>query len=393
MAETLKGEFMSNGKNVESTASMKVRLRQHHLQYLLSRAEGAVGRMHPYFLLCAAGSRITCTATDLNISIISEIELQDGEQIEIDGAVCIPAHKISNLVKALPDTFIDLITLDGLRLQVECNDYAGVIPCVDPAEHFPCITLPDGAADFYCAGDLIPELHAACAHALDKRGKSSLLGGLHLRAEGDVLIAAGTDGSRMSLAGKRDDAGFGDSLGGGITIPARALTELKKINAGATGVYLRENDLTFLQRGITLSIRLLEGGYPSYRHVIPTGYPYCCVVAAEKFAAIVERVNILSDADSVLIDIKPGDDASGDILITAENEAGRSMDLVPAEVGGVQLQIRVTPSYLVESLRSLAKTSEDVIIKYKDAESALVLLPCDHSGWDERVEVFMPRRG
>ncbi len=384
---------MSKEGNIEPAALMKVRLRQHHLQYLLNRAEGAVGRMHPYFLLCAGGPRVTCGATDLNISIVSGIELHDDEQIEAGGTVCVPAHKLSALVKSLPDAFIDLSALDGLRLQVVCNDYEGIIPCVDPDEHFPSIVLPDGVADFYCAGDLVPELHAACAHALDKRGKNHLLGGLHLRAENDVLVAAATDGARLAVAGKRDEAGFGTAFANGITIPAKALAELKKINTGNTGVYLRDNDLTFIQRGISLLVRLLEGDYPAFRRVIPTGYPYCCVVEAGQLAAIVERVNILSAADSIMLDIKQGDDGiSGDILISAENEAGRSMDLVPAEVGGESLQMRISPAFLVDALRSLEKTSKDIVIKYKDDQSALVLLPCDHSGWDERVEVVMPQR-
>lgn len=383
---------MGNGEAKQPGAT-KAMLRQINLKYLLGRAEGAVGRMHPYFLLQFFLARITCTATDLSISIVSEIELRDGEQVEMGGTVCVPARKLLDLIKALPDAIIELTVLDGHRLQVECGDYTGVIPCVDPGAHFPAVSLPDGAADFYCAGDLIPEMYAACAHALSRRDKPALIGGLHLRAEGEVLVAAGTDGSRLALAGKRDEAGFGSAIGCGITIPSRALAELRKINAGTTGVYLRENDLTFLQRGIALSVRLLEGDYPAYRRVIPTDHPHCCVVNAAELAGIVERVNILSDADSVLLDIKPSDSEGGDILISAENEAGRSMDLVPAKIAGDPIQVSVTPALLVEALRSLAKTSTDIVVKYKDAESALVMFPCDHSGWDERVEVFMPRRG
>lgn len=372
----------------------KARLRQINLKSLLESAEGAVGRTHPYFLLNFYLVRVTVVATDLNISIVSEMGFRDGEQVEMGGIICVPARKFLDLIKALPDAFIDLAALEGNRLQVECGDYTGIIPCVDHLDHFPVISLPDGPPDFGCAGDLIPGLHAACAHAMDKRGKSAMLTGLHLCAEGDVLIAAATDGSRLSMAGKRELDYTGEVFAKGITIPARALAELKKITAGTTEVYLRENALTFVQRGITLMVRLLDGDYPQYRRAIPTAHPHCCVVNAKEFAAIVERVNVLSDADSVLLDIKPGEHGeTGDILISAENEAGRSMDLVPAEIEGAPLQIRVTPSYMVEALSSLAVTSEDVIIKYLDAESALVLLPCDHSGWDERVEVFMPRKG
>lgn len=386
---------MGNNETKQPAAHVTARLRQASLKYLLERAEGAVGRMHPYFLLQFYLVRVTCAATDLNISIVSEIELRsdDGEEVQTGGPVCVPARKLLDLIRALPDTHIDLTLLDGNRLQVVCGDYAGVIPCVDPDAHFPAIRIPDGAPDFGCDGDLVPGLHAVCSHALDKRGKSALLGGLHLRAEGDVLIAAATDGVRLSIAGKRDLDYTGAVLASGITMPARALAELKKINGGATAVYLRDNDITFAQQGITLVVRLLDGDYPEYRRVIPTGHPYCCVVNAKELAAIVERVSILSDTDSMLLDIKPGEGGeSGDILISAENEAGRSMDLAPAEIDGDSLQIRVAPLDLIDALLSLAKTSEDVIIKYRSAESVLVLIPCDHSGWDERVEVVTPRR-
>ncbi len=384
------------GKNETKQAPrMEARLRQINLKYLLERTEGAVGRMHPYFLLDVFLVRVTCAATDLNISIVAEIEIRhdDGEEVHTGGRVCVPARKLLDLVKALPDAHIDLTLLDGYRLQIQCGDYDGIIPCVDPDEYFPLISLPDGAPDFGCDGDLIPTLHASCAHALDKRGKSPLYGGLHLRAEGEVLLAVATDGHRCALAGKRELDYTGAVLAKGVTVPARALGELKKIHAGTTEVYLRETNLAFVQPGITLDVRLLEGDYAEFRRIIPTDHPHCCVVKAAALARIVERVNILSDADSVTLDIAPGEGGEdGDIVVTAENTAGRSVDLVPAEIKGESVQIRVTPGYLVEALRSLASTSEDVVIKYRDAESALVLLPCDHSGWDERIELFMPRR-
>ena len=377
--------------NVEQT-TVKARLRQYNIKSLLDRAAGAVGRIYPYYLLTFKQAGITCSATDSLLTIVAETVTREGEEVSTSGIVCVPAKKISELIEAFGDSFLDF-TLIGKRLQVECGNYTGNIPCVDPAEHFPPVNMPEASADFACDGDLLSGIYAACSHSLAKAGKNYLMEGVHLRTGGGTLVGVACDGTRLSLAARGDLADGWDILGNGITVSGRAFAELKRINAGTLQMWFTENFLTVSGPGITLITRLLDGEYCAYRRVIPTDHPHCLVVNAAELAKIVERVNILSESDSVVLDIKASESGdSGDIRITAENTAGESSDLVIAEVQGEPLQIRVAPRQLVEALRALAHDSEYVLIKYGTDQQGLVLLPCDHSSWDERLELVMPRK-
>lgn len=367
---------------------VKARMRQGHLKHLIDRAAGAVGRMQPYFLLEFYLSRVVCTATDLTVTIVSETSLQDGESIDMGGIVCIPAKKFAALIEALPDTHIDFALKPDHSLQVECGDYLGVVPGVDPEAHFPKVDVPCCSPDLVCDGNLIPDLFAACSHALSK--KDGILSGLHLRPEKGMLVAVAVDGPRLALAGRTlEDA---DSVfGNGITVPARAMAELKKVCTGSLEVYIRENSITFSAPGIAISAQLLEGVYPDYRKIIPS-HPHCCLVSGDELSRIVERVVVLSESDSILLDIDSAEHDGGDIRVSSSNTAGELSDLVAAEVTGDGCFIRLTPRYLLDSLHSLGKSSDDVVMKYDSDTTPVVLIPADHSGWDERVEMILPRR-
>jgi len=377
----------------QEPTTIKARLRQYNIKSLFDRAAGAVGRIYPYYLLTFKQAGITCAATDSLLTIVAETVTREGESVESGGIACVPAKKISELIEAFGDSFIDF-TLIGKRLQVECGDYTGNIPCVDPAEHFPSVNMPEAAADFTCDGDLLSGIYTASCHSLAKAGKNYLMEGIHLRTDGGKLVGCACDGTRLSLAARGDlDAGW-DILSNGITVSGRAFAELKRINAGSLQMWFTDNFLTVSGPGITMIARLLDGIYPEYRRSIPTEHPHCCVVNGAELAKTVERVNILSESDSVILDIKGSDNGDGgDIRISAENTAGESSDLVAAEIQGEPLQIRVAPRHLVEALRALARDSEDILIKYGTELQALVLLPCDHSNWDERIEIVMPRKG
>lgn len=370
---------------------MKATVRQTSLKYLLDRASGAVGRQSPYFLLEFYLVRLVCSAADKSISIVADMDTKEGAlEIPEGGTVCVPAKKLTALVDALPDSFITLESNGDGHLIIDCGDYTGKIPGVDPVQ-FPAIDIPKTIPDFTCPGETIPDIISVCGHApAEPRQNKYLLEGIHLRAENGNLTGAATNGHCLSLAGKGDlnDIELFDK---GATLPPRALAELKKINTGSMDIWITDNTMVVACVGLTLSMQLLEGEYPAYRKVIPTDYISCCVVDALALAKKIERVSILSESDSILLDIQGSESGEGDIRVSAENTAGESSDLVPAEVQGENLIIRVKPEYLLRSLRSLAKDSADVLIKYGTDTQSLVILPCDHSGWNERIEIIMPR--
>jgi len=366
---------------------MECEIRQLGLKNLLDRARGAVGRMHPYFLIDVYMARITCCATDLTVGIVSEIERRDPDTITMGGTICVPAGKFYDIIAALPDKPVKLKLPDNSRLQISCGSYSGVIPCVNPADFFPDMIIPGGAPDTTCSGSFLNDIFAAIGHAIGNDAESAT-SGMHLRAENGRLVGTATNGHRLSVAAVTvpyDDEC--ESFNTGVTISPRALGEIKKLCCGYSDIRFRDNRMSIEQINITVIARLFEKAYPDYRRVIPTNHPHCTVVNARGFIEAVERVKVLSESDGITLCI-----GQNEIGITGESTAGVIVDTMDCETSGDATDIRITPGYLLESLKSLTKDSEDVIIKYSDAFSPVLILPADHSNWDERIELIVPRR-
>jgi DNA polymerase-3 subunit beta len=360
-------------------------LRQTNLRYLLDRTRGAVGRMHPYFRIDVYLTRLTCCATDLRVGAVSEMHLHKDEKVDTGGTVCIPSGKLWSIIDTLPDKPIILQGLDNNRLQIKCGTYSGVIACVDPDEHFPDMIIPGGAPDVECGGSFLNDIYAAIGHAIGANEESAT-SGLFLRSESGRLVGAATDGHRLSVAAiSVPYDGECEPFNTGVTVSSRALGEIKKLACGSSEIRFRDNRMSIEQNGITIIARLFEKEFPAYRRIIPTKHPHCTVVNTSGLIEIIERVTILAESQGVTMEIR-----GGTITITGDNTAGAVLDSIDCETEGDDCDICITPRYLLDSLKSL-KGSEDVIIKYLDAKTSVLLIPADHSNWDERIELIQPR--
>lgn len=370
---------------MSSPQPISTTLRQANLRYLLDRTRGCVGRMYPYFQIDIYLTRLTCCATDLRVGAVSEMMLREGESVEFGGTVCVPWLKMWNIIDALPDKPVTLTGLDKNRLQITCGTYSGIIACVNPDEHFPDMIIPGGAPDIECGGSFLNDIYTAIGHAIGANEELST-SGLFIRAENGRLVGAATDGHRLSVAAiSVPYDGDCEPFNIGVTISGRALGEIKKLSGGSCEIRFRDNRMSIEQNGITIIARLFEKEFPAYRRIIPISHPHCLVVNTREFIEVIERITILSESLGIKLGIR-----AGMITIIGENSSGEVLDQIDCETTGDDVDICITPRYLMDSLRAL-KNSEDVVIKYRDGKSSVLLIPADHSNWDERIEIIWPR--
>lgn len=360
---------------------------QQGLRYLLDRARGAVGRMHPYFKIdIYLTGRITCCATDLRVGVLTELDNRNNDTaVECGGTFCVAADKFFNLVSTLPSMDVQLQGLDNYRIRISCGTYTGIVPCVDPEQHFPDMILPGGDPDIVCAGGFLNDIYAAIGHAVGNQ-EDTATAGINIQAINGRLVGAATNGQRLSVAGIATPYdGECEPFDTGITLAPKSIAEIKKLNCGACDVRIRENRMSIEQINITIVSRLYEAIYPNYRRVIPE-HPNCAVVSVSKLIEAVQRVGILNDTREIGLSI-----GSNTITVSAQNTAGELIDIVPCETESEPVLILLSPAYLLESLKSLVKDGDDVIIKWLDDKSPIMILPADFSNWDERLELIVPR--
>lgn len=374
-----------------TTQNISCTIPQKELKYLLDRARGAVGRMYPYFKIdIYLAGRLTCCATDLRVGVISETDNRNKDAVvECGGTICVSADKFYNLINALPENMITFRGLDSNRLEISCGTYNGVFPCVDPEAHFPDMIVPGGSPDVECLGGFLNDIYAAISHAVSTDEEKSIAG-INLRAENGRLIGVATNGNRLSLAGiSVPYDGECDPFNAGITLAPRSLGEIKKLLCGSCDVRFRDNRMSIEQTNITIISMLYDAAYPNYRRIIPT-HPHSAVVSAAGLMEIVQRVGVLNESQAVTLHIRPGK-----ILVSGESTAGCLIDSIDCEADESvpETDMLLTPAYLLESLKSLARDSEDVVLKWLDEKASLVMVPADHSNWDERLELIQPRSG
>ena len=372
------------------SAGIRATIMKRNLAKLCEQVAGVVGRRYPYVVLGFFSDKIVAIATGDEVSIEAVQGLEKEEEVTGYATCCLSAAELLKLIKALPDAYLTLVGQENHGLQVECGDFQGVIPGVDRDEHFPELSLFAGQdiPRIVLVGQDLDDLYGAVSHCT-YREPSHITSGIHLSLAEDVITCVATDRVRLAVASRMPEQPATGTIT--VTVPLNAFGVLSKLT-GAVTLAVKTDSMVVYHGNTTYEIRLLVGDYPDYRRIIPTTHPGCLVVEAVQLRIVIDRVAILSASDGVVLDIQPAVDESGDIRVMALGAQGDVSDLVAAEVSGEPAQIRLHPAYLLDSLKALSKKSNYVLIKYDGPGKAVLFLPADHSGWNERLEVIMPMR-
>ncbi len=334
-----------------------------------SRAVGARGGSSPVLLgllLSCSGNSLCVTGTDLDLTI----QVTD-EVIGIDDGSCvIPARLSTDIVRRLEPgavTFADegdSITITAARSTFKLHTY--------PVVEFPPVGKTSEATTQLSEtafGEAVRQVVRAASH---DDGRPLLTGVLVSRVDGSLRMVA-TDSYRMAM---RDLTGANTILGEeDLLVPARALSELQRLPAGAAsdgsesnqvGVAASSNEITFWQGNVQISTRLLEGRYPDYKQLIPDDYPNRLHLGKETFVAALRRVQLLvrDNTTPVRLSMRAG----GVDLSVQSQDIGDAAETVDGDYTGEDLVIAFNPSYLIDGVEAVS--GDEVIVETADGSRA-----------------------
>jgi len=338
-------------------------------------------------LVETAGDRINLTATDLELGIRCSCPARVKKQ----GAGTIPAKRLLDYVRLLPDTDLDVKLQENQWASLVCGRSRTRIAGMS-RESFPELpAMPEVLADIPVSA--LASMISKTIFAISAEESRFTLNGALLILKNTGLTMVATDGHRLALVEHQIELP-GMTSGYRALLPRKAMGEIQKLaqeaDADAAIHFSGNENHLFFQLGDRLLLsRKLTGNFPDFERVLPKDQPHSILVDREEFRKAIERVAQFSDERSRAIRLQA---LPGEVKIHSSlSETGESEESLPVEYDGSAVEIGFNASYLLEFLRAVPEAQ--VAFHFKDAHSAGELRPAaDGNGHYKYRYVVMPMR-
>ncbi len=324
---------------------------------------------------------LSLTATDLEVEMVARVAVPGAD----NGETTIPARKLFEIVRALPDGCQVALSLTGDKATVQAGRSRFTL-AVLPATDFPSVDEIEAAERVGVEEGALKELIERTAFAMAQQDVRYYLNGLLFDLRGDVLRGAATDGHRLAVH-EVPLAGSGAAKRQ-IILPRKGVLELQRLLEGgdrALELELGRSHLRVKRDDVTFTSKLIDGKFPDYEAVIPIGANRTVLVDREQLRAALQRTAILSNDKyrGVRFEISPNQ-----LRLSAHNpEHEEAQEDLEAETREDQLSIGFNVNYILEALAALR--GERIMLALRDANSAVLLRERE----DERARhVVMPLR-
>lgn len=365
---------------------MKTIIKREALLAPLQHVIGAVERRQTLpilgnVLLKSLGGDLTLSATDLEIEVIARVDAQT----ESDFQTTIPARKLLDICKALPDSSEITLSIDDTRVTLVAGRSRFTMASL-PAADFPTLDELSVSASLEVPQQTLKDLLDRTSFAMAQQDVRYYLNGILLEVDNQQIKLVATDGHRLAMSTWSASTGLADDRQ--VIIPRKAVLEIARLlsaGEGSASLSLSQNHIRVQTDGIVFTSKLIDGKFPDYNRVIPVDGNKTMEVDRELLKQAMSRISILSnekyrgirlvlEQDNLLIQANNPDQEE------AEEELAVSYPETPLEIG-----FNVT--YLIDVLNVL--DSEKVQLKFKDSNSSCIIQSQANSS---SLYVVMPMR-
>jgi DNA polymerase-3 subunit beta len=373
-----------------ATTTMEITVSKFELLRELTATQGVVERKTTIpilsnYLFEAAGDKLSLTATDLDLSLRTSCNAK----VKKEGACTIPARKLYDYVKLLPDADITIKLLENHWVSIRCG--RSNTKMVGMAKsNFPGLPVFPSAGAIKIPAPVLRSMIAKTGFAIASEESRYTLNGalMVLKAESITMVA--TDGHRLAHVERAGEKFEGVSGEMKTLIPKKAMDELKSLldsDIETIDFAKDENTLFFRVGPRLLTSRQLTGQFPNYEAVLPKDISKSIALHGEELGAAIARVAQFADERSRAVRLRL---EKGELKISASStETGESEDSIEVAYDGDPMAIGFNAQYLIDFIK--ATGSCDVKLELKDAQSAGQLRPAEGEDYKYRY-IVMPMR-
>jgi len=335
------------------------------------------------------GGGVKVMATDLDLQVV---ETMTAASVESGGAITVSAHLLFDIARKLPDgSQVSLETADN-RMTVKAGRSRFQLPTL-PRDDFPVIVEGELPTSFELPARELAELIDRTRFAISTEETRYYLNGIFLHVSDEarpVLKAAATDGHR--LARYTIDRPEGAEGMPDVIVPRKAVAELRKLLEEALDssvqIDLSASKIRFAlggEGGVVLTSKLIDGTFPDYSRVIPTGNDKLLRLDPKSFYEGVDRVATIATEKTRAV--KMGLDQDKVTLSVTSPDNGTAAEEIAAEYKADGFEIGFNANYLKDILSQI--DSDMVELHLADAGAPTLIRRDENS---PALYVLMPMR-
>ena len=375
------------------TTTMEITVSKFELLRELSATQGVVERKTTIpilsnYLFEAAGDRLSLTATDLDLSLRTSCNAK----VKKEGSCTIPARKLHDYVKLLPDADITIKLLENHWVSIRCG--RSNTKMVGMARsNFPSLPVFPTAGVVKIPAQVLRGMIARTSFAIANEESRYTLNGALMVLKPESITMVATDGHRLAHVERAGEKFEGVSGEMKTLVPKKAMDELRSLVDSAgddveTIEFAKDESTLFFRIGPRLlTSRQLTGQFPNYEAVLPKDNSKSIALHGEDLGAAIARVAQFADERSRAVRLKL---EKGELKLSASStETGESEDSIETDYQGEPLTIGFNAQYIIDFLK--AAGAGDVTLELKDSQSAGQLRPAEGEDYKYRY-IVMPMR-
>jgi len=326
-------------------------------------------------------SQLSLTGTDLEVEMVARCPLIDAEA----GETTIPARKLFDIVRALPDGSTVTLQLSGDKISIQAGRSRFSLASL-PAQDFPQIDEEESTERVEVPESTLKELIERTAFAMAQQDVRYFLNGLLFDLSETGLRCVATDGHRLAVCEAPLDTPVQQKRQ--LIVPRKGVQELQRLLEGGNRSLTLELGRTHLRvkrDDVSFTSKLIDGKFPDYTAVIPIGANQEVRVERDVLRAALQRAAILSNEKyhGVRVEISPGL-----LRIQSHNpEQEEALEEVEAETSVDGLSVGFNVNYLLDALNALR--GEQALLLLRDANSSALLRETEN---EQSRHVVMPLR-
>ena len=333
-------------------------------------------------LLVAEGDQLSMTGTDLEVELVGRVTLDEPAEA---GSVTVPARKLMDICKSLPDSARIELTLTGQKMVIKAGRSRFTLSTL-PAAEFPNVEDSPETLELSMVQHQLRHLIEKTGFSMAQQDVRYYLNGMLLEISGNQLRSVSTDGHRLATCITPVEAQ--DDMQHQIIVPRKGILELARLLQGgddplrlvigASHIRAHVGDFTFTSK-------LVDGKFPDYERVIPKNGDKVLLSDRMELRQVLSRIAILSNEKYRGVRLAL---SNGYLQVMANNpEQEEAEESLAVDYEGDSLEVGFNVNYILDVLSIL--NSDVVRLTLFDSNSSALI-----EGFDEpdSVYVVMPMR-